>query len=85
MTEREKFMTCFVLPGLSVYSSWFAVSEVENLLDSLCTMFQVAINGTVLGQGVGSTWEEARIHVNQLNPYLCSDPIVFFCLMFFYL
>ena len=57
------------------------VSKVESLetpLDSLCNVFQVAINGRVLGEGVGSTWEKARMNVNQLNPCLYSGHIVFF-------
>lgn len=41
-------------------------------------MFQVEIDGRVLGEGVGSTWDEARMQVKQLNPSLgfCFDLVV---------
>lgn len=43
---------------------------MQTPLDSLCNIFQVEIDGRVLGEGVGSTWDEARMLVTQLNSCL---------------
>lgn len=50
---------------------------MQTPLDSLCNIFQVEIDGRVLGEGVGSTWDEARMLVTQLNflPQVYSDSI----------